>query len=117
MHTKNFNMLFSRFRRSGNPAVPLAGRMMIRPAVPGRLAATITMMVAGILAGGRPLYGATCFVPTGGTMNYGSIQAAVNDSRCTTIRVAPGTYKEENIQISRDVNIVGAGADKTIIEG
>ena len=70
-----------------------------------------------MLAGGHSLYAATCFVPTGGTpaYNYASIQAAVNNSACATIRVSPGTYYE-TIHISRDVNIVGSGAASTVID-
>jgi hypothetical protein len=89
--------------------------MFIRPAVRNHLAAAITLMFAGILAGGRPLHAqTTCSVLTGGYPNYGSIQAAVNDSNCATIKVAPGRYYE-NISISRDVNIVGSGQSNTTI--
>ena len=40
----------------------------------------------------------------------------MDNSNCTTIRIAPGTYTE-NLYIRRGVNLVGSGAANTIISG
>ena len=45
-----------------------------------------------------------------------AVQAAVNDSNCSTINIAAGTYTE-NITISRSVTLQGAGAASTILDG
>jgi hypothetical protein len=50
---------------------------------------------------------------------YPSIQSAVNDQTCASIRVLPGTYRE-NVVISagRAVTITGvAGATRTVVDG
>ena len=48
---------------------------------------------------------------------YPSIQAAVDDANPgDTITIAEGTYKE-NVHVNKSLTIIGAGADKTIIDG
>jgi hypothetical protein len=49
--------------------------------------------------------GPTCIVPT----DYSTIQAAVNDTGCTTINVSSGTYTE-NVTIARPLTLNGAQA-------
>ncbi|MDT5063537.1 MAG: hypothetical protein QOH63_3996 [Acidobacteriota bacterium] len=49
--------------------------------------------------------GPVCNVPT----DYPTIQAAVNDSGCATINVAPGVYNE-NVNIPRSLTLKGAQA-------
>src|SRR5262245_36618028 len=49
-----------------------------------------------------------CSVNGAGGADYTSIQAAVNDSGCTTA---------EHITIARDVSISGAGASSTTVDG
>ena len=49
---------------------------------------------------------ATCSVPS---LGYPTIQAAVDDSTCDTINVAPGVYPE-NVTIARAVVLNGAQA-------
>jgi hypothetical protein len=59
--------------------------------------------------------GPICTVGASGT-NYTTVQAAVNDSNCSTINIAAGTYTE-NISISRNVILQGAGAASTFLDG
>lgn len=48
---------------------------------------------------------------------YFTIQDAINDAlNGDTISVAPGTYYE-NLVVNRNINLTGAGKDKTIIDG
>lgn len=48
---------------------------------------------------------------------YTTIQEAINNALDgDTISVAPGTYYE-NIVVNRNINLIGAGKDKTIIDG
>src|SRR5437762_10671024 len=56
------------------------------------------------------LNAATCSVPSAG---YPTIQAAVDDSTCDTINVAPGVYAE-NINIARTVVLNGSQAGQSI---
>ncbi|MDQ4005503.1 MAG: hypothetical protein M3135_04260, partial [Actinomycetota bacterium] len=55
---------------------------------------------------------APCSVP--GT--HATIQAAIDDSSCNPIDVAAGTF-DENIELGRSVEIIGAGTGSTIIDG
>lgn len=50
--------------------------------------------------------GPVCTVGSGSGPDYGTIQAAVNDSGCTTINVAGGTYTE-NLYITRSLALMG----------
>jgi hypothetical protein len=54
-----------------------------------------------------------CNVPS---VSYGTIQAAINDGSCDTIIVASGTYAE-NLSITRNVTINGAGSSTIIDAG
>ncbi|MEZ4674249.1 MAG: hypothetical protein R2932_08415 [Caldilineaceae bacterium] len=56
---------------------------------------------------------AMCTVPS---VNYSTIQAAVNDLNCTTIELAAGTYTEA-VEIKRDLTLRGAGNEQTILDG
>jgi uncharacterized protein (DUF2345 family) len=69
----------------------------------------------GSLAG-TAVAGSTCNVPSGGTYNYPTIQAAVDDPGCASITMAAGTYNV-HISINRSVTINGAGATSTMVEG
>ena len=59
--------------------------------------------------------GSNCSVGASGA-TYTKIQDAVNDAGCATITIAAGTY-QENVTISRDVTINGAGASSTFVDG
>jgi len=59
--------------------------------------------------------GPVCTVGANGA-TYNTIQAAVNDSGCTTINVAVGTYTE-NVTIGRSVTINGATSGSTVVDG
>src|SRR5262245_43513082 len=68
---------------------------------------------SGALAGTAA--GSSCSVGASGA-TYTKIQDAVNDASCATITIAAGTY-QENVIISRDITINGAGASSTIVDG
>jgi hypothetical protein len=53
-----------------------------------------------------------CLVPVSKT----TIQAAVDDATCAVVKVATGTYAEK-VKVARAVEIVGAGADDTFVDG
>ncbi|MFL5803509.1 MAG: hypothetical protein ACJ8CR_17420, partial [Roseiflexaceae bacterium] len=59
--------------------------------------------------------GPSCTVGAGGA-TYATIQAAIDDTGCTTINVAAGTYAE-HMTIGRSLTLNGAGAGSTIIDG
>ena len=67
-------------------------------------------LLVSLLAAASASYGATCSVPSAG---YPTIQAAVDDSTCATINVAPGVYPE-NITISRSLTLNGAQAGQPV---
>ena len=74
------------------------------------LAAAIVMAITTILTlGGGTAQAATCTVP----FPYTSIQAAVNNSSCTTINVAAGPYFE-NVTIPRTLTLNGAQAGNPV---
>ncbi|MDQ2996410.1 MAG: hypothetical protein M3R61_05060 [Chloroflexota bacterium] len=85
--------------------------MSIVPASPPAAAAPIVPRVVPASLAAGP----TCTVGTSGA-NYTTVQAAVNDSNCSTINIAAGTYNE-NVTISRSVILQGAGAASTILDG
>ena len=78
---------------------------------PRLLAACAQLRACAPGPGGWP----TCTVGASGA-NYTAVQAAVNDSNCSTITIAAGTYTE-NITISRSVTLQGVGAASTILDG
>jgi nitrous oxidase accessory protein NosD len=47
---------------------------------------------------------------------YTTIQAAVDDAQCNSIFVPAGAYAE-TVVVHRDLSIVGAGADLTVVDG
>ena len=55
---------------------------------------------------------ADCEVPT----SHPTIQSAVDDALCHTIRISSGTYAEK-LMITRSVSLIGAGPDLTILDG
>lgn len=57
----------------------------------------------------------TCDVAPSGAP-YETIDAAIQDSGCDVIRVAPGTYLER-LSIQRSLELRGAGPDRTIVDG
>lgn len=67
----------------------------------------------GWLISPHPTYAADCVVPSGG---YLTVQTAVNDPNCTLITLEPGTYVE-NITITHNLAIVGAGDQASILDG
>lgn len=72
----------------------------------------VTASAIGLAVGGRALAvvgGPTCNVPT----DYSTIQAAVNDNGCTTIKVAAGTYSE-NVTIGRSLTLKGSKAGSNV---
>ena len=73
---------------------------------------TITML-AGSLSPAALAAAADCNVPSPA---HPTIQAALDDPLCEAVHVAPGTY-HEHLVVARDVRVVGAGADGTIIDG
>src|SRR2546427_11740625 len=73
-------------------------RMLIRPL----LVAWLITIILGI--GGGTAEAAVCSVPP-----YPTIQDAVNDTNCSTINVAPGTYFE-SVTIGRPLTLLGPNA-------
>ena len=71
------------------------------------LAAAFTLMTFGAVEA----QAATCTVP--GT--HATIQAAVNDTACSNINVAPGVYDEQVTVMRHNVTITGSGEDITSI--
>src|SRR6266446_1146967 len=74
-------------------------RMLIRPL----LVAWLITIILGI--GGGTAEAAVCSVPS----PYPTIQDAVNDTNCSTINVAPGTYLE-SVTIGRPLTLLGPNA-------
>ncbi|MCB0183694.1 MAG: hypothetical protein KDE31_05490, partial [Caldilineaceae bacterium] len=86
-----------------------------RPLLPG-ITAGVTLLVLTLLLWGvhsSQALVALCTVPS---VNYSTIQAAVDDINCTTIELAAGTYTEA-IVIKRDLTLRGAGNEQTILDG
>ncbi|MEP7190988.1 MAG: hypothetical protein ABI901_17500, partial [Roseiflexaceae bacterium] len=83
--------------------------------VPASPPATAAAPIVPRVVPARLAAGPTCTVGTSGA-NYTTVQAAVNDSNCSTINIAAGTYNE-NVTISRSVILQGAGAASTILDG
>ena len=70
-------------------------------------------LLLATLAASSPAAAALCPVPTA---TYPTISSAIADGACHEIQVAAGTY-EENLGITRDLTLRGAGADRTTIDG
>jgi hypothetical protein len=79
----------------------------------GIIGATV---LAGLLARAALAAGPTCAVNAGGGADYTTIQAAVDDTNCTRILIAPGVYRE-HVEINRNLTVQGSGADTTIVDG
>ena len=79
------------------------------PAPPLTLAAR---PISDISPTGKSPHGpmATCTVDDDGGADYTTVQDAVDDATCTTINVAAGEYVE-NVVITRNLTLVGAGTD------
>lgn len=74
----------------------------------------VTVVATGVLVAGSgrtdaAVGGPTCNVPG----DYATIQAAVNDAGCSTVKVAQGTYNE-NVVITRSVTVKGAKAGSDV---
>ncbi|MEO0972466.1 MAG: choice-of-anchor Q domain-containing protein, partial [Pseudomonadota bacterium] len=74
------------------------------------LAAAATLLALASLSSANA---ATCPVPAA---DYPTIQAALNDAACDTVRVAPGRYFE-NLRINRRVVLTGEDRDAVVIDG
>ena len=75
----------------------------------------VAVVLSTVLVGsaGMPVKAATLSVPGG----YATIQAAIDAADPgDTISVAAGTYNEQ-VTINKNVSIIGAGSDQTIITG
>jgi len=72
---------------------------------------TVVGIAAVFLASAGAARAAVCNVPGGA---YPTIQSAVNDSGCSTIKVAGGSYTEQ-VTIGRSLTLSGAGA-RTVIK-
>ena len=93
------------------PPVDLVPRQpLIRPAV--TVLTLLAVLAAGVVLGRLAEAAPPCQVPG----DYATIQEALDESTCATIKVAGGTY-EEDIRIDRDVTIRGAGENNTVIDG
>jgi len=66
------------------------------------------VVLAGLLLAlvAKPAQAADCSVAAGGGGNYTTIQAAINNPACTTIRVTKATYNE-NLVITRSLTLLG----------
>ena len=73
--------------------------------------------IAVMVVGGGVCYGRIITVDDNGPGDFNSIQAAIDDANDgDTVFVAPGTYKEDVI-MKDGVNLQGAGAEETTIDG
>ncbi len=62
-------------------------------------------------------HGPICSVDnSGNNVDYSTIQAAIQDSSCSSIHIAPGHYFE-NLLITRSVNILGVTSATIVIDG
>jgi hypothetical protein len=73
------------------------------------------IVLAGLLASAALAAGPACAVSAGGGADYTTIQAAVDDTNCTHIQIAPGVYRE-HVVINRNMTVQGSGADTTIVD-
>ena len=92
------------------PAAPLQLKRLFSVLMPALLAAVVGLVTLFVLL--RPAHAVDCTVPGSHT----TIQDAVDDASCTVVHVQAGTYVE-NVVINRDLEIYGAGAGSTVIDG
>ncbi len=76
-----------------------------------RLATFIATLIAALAV--SCVEAATCNVPT---TSYPTIQAAIDDTGCTQIVLATGTFSEAPV-IDRALQLQGDGSTRTFIEG
>jgi len=74
------------------------------------------IVLAGLLARAALAAGPACAVSASGGADYTTIQAAVDETSCTRITIAPGVYRE-HVVINRNVSLQGSGAGTTIVDG
>lgn len=86
-------------------------RAIILCATAGITAAALTLLLLSVRSSSALV--AICTVPS---VSYSTIQSAVDDTNCTTIEVAAGTYNEA-IEIKRNLTLRGAGNEQTILDG
>lgn len=70
---------------------------------------TVAALALGGGTGHAAVGGPVCNVPA----DYSTIQAAVNDTNCATVKVSAGTYNE-NVDVTRSVTIKGAKAGQDV---
>ncbi|MEY2528894.1 MAG: large repetitive protein [Verrucomicrobiota bacterium] len=70
----------------------------------------LSFVITALLGAVASVHASTCSVPSAG---YPTIQAAVDDTTCSTINVAPGVYAE-NVSVSRAVTLNGAQAGQPV---
>lgn len=73
---------------------------------------SLGMLVASFTAAGPSTAGLLCNVPSGA---HGSIQEAIDDAGCAVIAVDSDTFVE-NLTISRNLTIRGAGVGETVLD-
>ena len=66
-----------------------------------------------VVASAAPCTATVCPVPS---VPHPTIQEAVDDLACSEVTIAAGTFVEE-VNIGRDLDVVGASSATTIIEG
>lgn len=94
------------FSRSGRAALLLVANGLLMLCA---FAFFQSLVEAQLIAG-------SCTVIPGGGGSHSSIQAAIDDVNCTTVDLAEGIVVE-NLWITRDIVISGAGAELTAIDG
>jgi hypothetical protein len=80
--------------------------------ITGTAVAAIISVLLTLSGNASAIAGPTCTVAVSGA-DYTSIQTAVNDTNCNTVKVAAGTYTE-NVTITRTVNLKGAKANSDV---
>jgi hypothetical protein len=79
------------------------------------LVAVLAALILGVFSW-SPAYAILCTVDPAGGGTYLTIQDAVDDAGCDPIEIVAGTYVE-NVVISRNVTLRGAGVVTTVIDG
>ncbi|MEM7111864.1 MAG: hypothetical protein AAF614_05490 [Chloroflexota bacterium] len=78
-----------------------------------RRRAYFLLFIAILLFAPQSIYAASCAVPS---TAYPTIQTAVDASECTRVLLEVGTF-DEQVVISRTVNVIGAGEQESVIDG